>query len=335
MEPLVSVIIPVYNVAPYLREALDSVIYQSYKNLEIIIVDDGSTDGSGSVCEEYKNDARVTVIHQENHGLSNARNAGLDLMKGECVAFLDPDDAFHPEFVEILLKAMITTHADMTVCRYVVSLTSGRITEGKKTQLSGPPLKQGGYGRIDSLRALVDGRLNMSVWNKLYRKDLWNDIRFPDGHNYEDIDTMYRVLDICDAVYMTDQSLYYHRRRPRSITQTATMKNINDRNLAFAHLDTFMLKHIPGIFNEDQLKKVRQTRITYLLAQYATTAADAEIAGELKQQIFAAEKEIGIKNCGIRTKAAFLLFRISPLLLRVSYLVYHPVRMLVWKVTGR
>ena len=97
---LVSVIIPVYNVKPYLKEALDSVVQQTYRKLEIIIVDDGSTDGSDKICDMYRQDTRVTVVHQENRGLSNARNTGMSMMKGDVVAFLDSDDAYYPDMIE-------------------------------------------------------------------------------------------------------------------------------------------------------------------------------------------------------------------------------------------
>lgn len=333
MEPLVSVIIPVYNVAPYLREALDSVIHQTYRNLEILIVDDGSTDESGSICDEYLSDPRVTVIHQENKGLSNARNVGLDLMTGEYVGFLDPDDAFHPGFIEELLKIMISEHPDIAVCKYTKVVTTGRILEEKKRKAFGPRMKQGKYGRIESLRALVDGRLNTSVWNKLYRKEIWNDIRFPDGHNYEDMDTLFRIINICDTVYVTDQDLYYHRMRKGSITQTISKKNIDDKNLAYAHLDAFVLEHIPEIFSQDQVKKTRQSCINTMMVQYVKNSVDPEFARELKRQIIDTGKKA--EDYGLRTRVAFLLFRISPWLLKVSYSIYYPMRLLVLKVTGK
>ena len=214
------------------------------------------------------------------------------------------------------------------------SSASGRITEGKK-QSVGPLLKQGKYGRIDSLHALVDGRLNTSVWNKLYRRAVWNHIRFPEGHNYEDMDTFFRILDICDTVYMTDQHLYYHRSRAGSITQTITKDNILDRNLACAHLDAFVQEHTPGIFTKDQLRRIRQSRINSMMIQYVKIHMDTEFAEELKRQVYTVIKGIGIKNCSFRTKAAYFMFRFCPWLLKVSWSIYHPVKMLMWKVTGK
>ena len=130
MSPLVSVIVPVFNVLPFLREALDSVIHQTYRNLEILIVDDGSTDGSGEVCDEYLIDPRVRVIHQPHQGLSAARNAALDrmagalirvkdqVMAGEIVAFLDSDDVFFPDAIQTMLSAMQRTDADIVMGGY-------------------------------------------------------------------------------------------------------------------------------------------------------------------------------------------------------------------------
>ena len=121
---LVSVIIPVYNVESYLEEALDSVLNQSYDNLEIIIIDDGSTDSSGQICDNYeKKDERVYVIHQEHRGLSAARNTGLDIMTGEAVAFLDSDDAFNQDFIKVLADIMEKENVDVVVCNHTVHNT--------------------------------------------------------------------------------------------------------------------------------------------------------------------------------------------------------------------
>lgn len=181
MASLVSVIIPVYNVAPYLREALDS------------------------------------VIHQENHGLSNARNTGIEKATGDYIAFLDPDDAFALTFIEKMLEAIQDT--DIAVCRYTVQRTEKALTSSQKTKrTSEPRAKKGKYKREEALHCLIDGKINCNVWNKLYKSKLWNTIRFPEGHNYEDIDTTYKILDIAKNVSLIDNILCFHRKRPGSIT---------------------------------------------------------------------------------------------------------------------
>ena len=319
--PLVSVIIPVYNVAPWLREALDSVVHQTYFQLEILIVDDGSTDGSGEICDKYGFDERVQVIHQENRGLSGARNRGLDYATGEYIAFLDSDDAWDPDFVRRMLVAI--ANIDIAVCQYEVHqqrlATRGQIE---------PKAEKGFYSRQEALCALADGTMNISVWNKLYRKELWKEIRFPEGHNYEDIDTIYRIFDLCSRIYFLDQPLYLYRRRPGSITQSATRKNLEDRNLAYKHLQAFIESHVPEVFSERHLMKAKQDRLSSLLSFYAEGyMSEAEIREALAG--------CDLKDYNFRFKAALRILTFCPELLRVLYLVYRFSRMLVWKVFRR
>lgn len=320
-SPLVSVIIPVFNVAPYLREALDSVVQQTYFQMEIIIVDDGSTDGSGEICDEYRPDARAQVIHQENRGLSGARNAGLDRAAGEYIAFLDPDDAWHPDYIRKLLGAV--KNVDVAICQYEVHRqkleTSGQIQ---------PAAKKGFYSRKEALRALVEGTINVSVWNKLYRKELWKEIRFPEGHNYEDIDTTYRVFDLCGRIFFLDEPLYLHRKRPGSITQTGSRKNMEDLNLACQHLEAFIETHIPEIFSERHLKAARQSRLRGMIISYVKGYVDVE-------EVRAACEGVNLKDCSFRIRTACRIIRLYPLLIKILYPAYRPFRMLVWKVFGR
>ena len=236
---LVSIIIPVFNVAPYLVEALNSVISQTYENLEIVIIDDGSTDESGHICDEYKEkDNRIIVVHQENKGLSTARNIGLGLISGDAIAFLDSDDAYHPDFVRKMVDAMIREKADLVICKSTVHNTSGNMSQNGQDQMF-PSLGKGKYDRVTALQALVDRSIDHTVWNKLYSRRLWGNIRFPDGCVFEDVDTTYRIIDNCRSIYVLNEPLYLHRKRPESITETRSRKNINDWRLAFSHLELF------------------------------------------------------------------------------------------------
>lgn len=332
--PLVSVVIPVYNVAPYLREALDSAIHQSYRHLEMIVVDDGSTDGSGKICDEYKTDSRVQIIHQENQGLSAARNAGLDRMTGEYVVFLDTDDAFHPDFVKQMVGVAVQERLDIVVCRYAVLRTVDRmILKGKEEKA--PTINPGRYDRKEALRVMVDGQLNWSVWNKLYRAGLWKSVRFPVGHNYEDIDTTYRIMDRCESIRTLDQILYLHRNRPGSITDTHTMDNLRDRNLALEHLEAFVEAHTPEIFHKKQLEKTRQSRITGMLRQLERFGNDKNDEHELRKEIINSVESIGIESFPIRQKVACMMVRINPTLLKIAYLLYRPCRLVIKMIAGR
>ena len=149
---MVSVIIPVYNVLPYLKESLDSVTNQTYKNLEIIIVDGGSTDGSASVCDSYKTDSRVKVIHQENKGLSGARNAGLELATGEYIAFLDSDDAFLLNMIQTMVEGIERSKADIAVCGFDIVYSKKNMTESRF-------FKKRGF-RIEKEETLSRNRVN-------------------------------------------------------------------------------------------------------------------------------------------------------------------------------
>ncbi len=221
---MVSVIIPVYNVAPYLRESLASAIHQTYKGLEIIIIDDGSTDGSGDICEEYAaRDERIRLIHQENKGLSAARNAGLNIMTGDVIAFLDSDDAYHPDYIRTMLETMHREKTDIVICGYSKQKTEGKL-RFEEVGRTGPSLHKGKYNRIEALCALADMKLNHGVWNKLYKSGLWNNIRFPEGYVYEEVRTTYRILDSINSLAVIDQPLYLYRDRPESITNTRTQK---------------------------------------------------------------------------------------------------------------
>lgn len=336
-NPLVSVIIPVYNVAPFLREALDSVLGQTYKRLEILVVDDGSTDESGLICDEYREDPRVTVVHQENHGLSHARNVGLDRMTGEFVCFLDSDDAYEPEFVELMLESLKKEKADISVCRYTIHATDARmqrsIDRKRKKEAEFPPLEPGSHSREEALRALVEGRMNTSVWNKLYRKSLWDGIRFPVGHNYEDLDTIYKVLNLCSSVFMSDQCLHLYRERSGSITHTPTKKNHDDRDAAYFHLQEFVTAHTPEIFRDMHADRIRLTRLNRLIVNYAEGTIGKIARDELKCRMMELAKEIG--HWRFKSRAAYGMVLYCPWLLKVSYPVYHSIQMFIRKVTGK
>ena len=243
----VTVIVPVYNVAPYLTEALDSLIDQNYRNLDIIIIDDGSTDGSGYICDQYASDSRVCVVHQKNRGLSAARNTGLDLMTGDYVAFLDSDDAFHPDMIRIMKNALEHTGADVVTCGYDIYNTASRMT-GERTVFS-HIYKNRQYSSREALNELITGGLTTAVWDKLYRKELWNNIRFPEGHVYEDVLTTCHVLERVNRIQTLPNRLYLHRKRHGSITKTFSDQNIRDYFHVHHLLEKYVTKNTPEMFS--------------------------------------------------------------------------------------
>jgi len=333
---LISIIVPVYNVRPYLEEALDSVLCQSYGKLEIILVDDGSADGSGEVCDSYaKRDARVIVLHQENRGLSAARNAGLDRMTGEAVAFLDPDDAYDPCYIEAMWHAMLQERADMVVSKYTVHTTVDKLFR-KGREKASPPIEPGMYDRLAALRALADGTINVSVWNKLYRHELWTDLRFPEGHVYEDIFVACSVIEGCDAVCVLDRPLYLHRKRPGSITDTVSSDNLRDWEQAYARHARFIEENTPGIFTPAQCLRVQSGMLGGMIGQYVRCFGRADIdSAAMRERIMALGGGIGAGGLKWKTRVALAMLRSCPWLLRTVYPMYRPIRQLVYRVFGR
>lgn len=337
---LISIIIPVFNVRPYLEKALESVIRQTYSHLEIIVIDDGSTDGSGVICDEFaRRDDRIKVIHQENRGLSSARNAGLDIMTGDAVAFLDPDDSYHPDYIKVMAEAMERENADIVVCKYTVHYSDKPAIHIRKEKVR-PSGKGGMYRRNEALRALVDGNVGVNVWSKLYRRRLWYNIRFPDGHNYEDIDTTFRLFDICNSVMVLDQLLYYQQRRSGSITDTVSKSNLRDYTLARSHFEEYVSVNTPEVFSFEQLKRVRRVTVNGMLTGYAKGSGKRDELGSdfldsLRTQIIEKGEELGLGAMDLRRKAAYLMLLTCPALLKRAYPAYQAVRILLYRTTGR
>ena len=185
---MISIIVPVYKVVPYLRQCIESIINQTYRDLEILLIDDGSPDECGEICEEYKNrDNRIRLFHTENNGLSAARNIGLKAATGECIGFIDSDDWVEPNMYEVLVRRLEETEADISVCGYE-SASQEVVFESAV------------YSGADALRALLDDKFNNNVWNKLYRRELFESVNFPEGMNYEDVGVMHRIMDSTKAV---------------------------------------------------------------------------------------------------------------------------------------
>ncbi len=220
MGDLISVIVPIYKVEKYLRACVDSILSQSYQELEIILVDDGSPDCCGDICDTYqKQDCRVRVIHKDNGGLSDARNAGLKMATGEWIIFVDGDDVLHPEFVEMLFILARDSEADISVC--------GR---QKFTDDFAPKWEYMlSQGEVRCLFAILDMQealshllyqtppMETSAPGKLYKRRLFDGILFPEGLYYEDLATIYRIIMKSRKIATIQNPLYGYRMRQTSI----------------------------------------------------------------------------------------------------------------------
>ncbi len=207
--PLVSVIIPIYNVEEYVEECIQSVLNQTYKNIEVILVDDGSTDGSGEICNTYS-DERITVIHQENKGLAEARNVGIAAANGEYIYFIDSDDYISKTLIENLLVSIVKTGLLIACCNYTrkkENLYSGDVTDVKIMDT---------FSAINGL--FNDRGYRFYVWNKMFHRSIFEHVHFPKGELYEDIKPMYQAFKSVSHVAYVNKPLYFYRNRPDSIT---------------------------------------------------------------------------------------------------------------------
>lgn len=213
--PLISVIVPVYKVEPYLKRCIDSILNQTYTDFELILIDDGSPDNCPAICDEYaKKDPRVHVIHQDNGGLSAARNAGIDWAfansDSEWITFIDSDDWVHQNYLEIFYNQLIRCNSKILMCSFekVTSHVNDRIIIDVKSVLCKPE------------EVYINKRgISTIAWCKLYNKEVFANHRFPIGKLHEDVFLVHQLLFICDTITVIDIPLYYYFQNPESITQ--------------------------------------------------------------------------------------------------------------------
>lgn len=295
-KPLISVIVPCYNVEPYVSKCIESIINQSYITLEIILVDDGSSDNSGKICDEFaQKDNRITVIHKKNGGLSDARNVGIEIAKGEYFTFIDSDDYITDDYIDSLYELIVTYQAQMSISVFN-SFYEGSVPtkDNRKTSLSKV---------FNSEEALITMFYQKDFDNnacaKLYHRSLFNNIRFPKGKLYEDLATTYLLIQQCKKIAYTNYKNYYYLLRSNSIegapfkpiklescieitNQLVTDSHSMSKNVAKAlncRIISFLF-HILLEIPQDQkqlrqplLKKIKELRLGVLLDRNARIKA--------------------------------------------------------------
>ena len=252
---LISIIVPVYRVEAYLRKCLDSIVCQTYPNLEIILVDDGSPDCCGEICDAYAaRDERIRVIHQQNAGIGSARNAGLDISRGDFIMFVDSDDWIDQKTCETVLLAAQQQKADIVCYGYNEIYPSGRVLPYKE--------EAGEMEKKEVISRLVRGIPTISdvCWNKFVSKRILEDLRFPEGRLHEDLGFTYKMIHLAEKIYVTDAVLYhYYVQHEGSVTDNFyKMNQIEDRvfflkeRLAFlkVYYPEFVDRHIMVIIGE-------------------------------------------------------------------------------------
>ena len=316
--PTITVIIPVYKVEPWLDACVESVLAQTYQSLEILLVDDGSPDRSGAMCDRWAaKDSRIRVIHKENGGLSSARNSGLDVATGEFITFLDSDDVLDPRICEHMMDCIQKSGANLSICdaAHIFPNTPPVYQLSEDMQV---------MSREDAIRQMwYQHSFLPSAWAKLYHRDLFQNIRFTEGILYEDIDVMHLLFWEAQTVVYTPSALYGYNHREDSITtkpfgvRDLDILTIADKLVSFAEKE-----------NKDLLPSALCYRVVAAL-RVALNAPDTQDLAKGRRKAREILKTWGksvLKDKNIRKKTRYGL---------ILYLYCRPMARLVYKRINR
>lgn len=311
--PLISVIVPVYRVEEYLERCVKSILSQTYKNLEVILVDDGSPDQCPAICDACaEKDVRVKVIHQENKGLSGARNAGIDAASGEYLAFVDSDDYVSPHFIEELYQLLQDTGCAIGQCRFSYVKGDGLVEEGDSAFCiyRGESLMEQLYGPEEKATCFV------VAWNKLYRAELFKEtgIRYPEGRIHEDEATTYRLFHEAKKLAFLDRALYgYYTENGGSITSVFSAKRLqwltaHEERIVFFKKNGYE-KLLPAAY-----RKLCDACITFYFRCTEQVKDAEELKKELRKRLetYRANGAAWIAALPLKTRMGYELFSMSP-----------------------
>ena len=272
MKDLITVIVPVYNVEKFINRCITSIINQSYKNLEIILVDDGSTDNCGKICDDYaKKDNRIKVIHKENGGISDARNTGVSVAKGKYVTFIDSDDYVKYDYIEFLYNLIIKNKVKVSICSHTVLYNTGLKIEKETEEFSVLDAK------TVVRRILYDDGIDTSVWAKMYETTLFNNIKYPKGKLFEDAAITCRILSICEKIAIGSKSKYFYMIRSDSITNENFNVKKMDLITSTKEMGEYIIKKYPD------LQQAVERRIMYAYLSTLSQLANSK-EKHLKEQ---------------------------------------------------
>lgn len=324
MNELISVIIPVYNVERYLTKCIDSVIKQTYTNLEILLINDGSTDNSPKICEEYKNkDRRIKVIHKQNGGLSDARNVGIENAQGKYITFIDSDDDIEVDYIKYLYNLIEKYNTHMSIAAYTVVSKDKKINIGQ------------GYEEEKVLdekkcleRLLCEQGLSVSACAKLYEKSLFENIKFPKGKLCEDNGTTYKLIMKCNKIAYGSKSVYNYYKRENSImTSTFNMKKLDLIELTDKMCDDIESKYPELKFSTDKKRIVSRFSILRQMLVGKLNEEQKTALKEIKKYIKTRKWQI-LKNPKIdkRDKIALISLMFGDKFFAFAWKVYSKVK---------
>lgn len=252
----ISIIIPIYNLEKYLDKCIKSILNQTFKDFELILVNDGSTDKSGVICDNYKKvDDRIVVIHKENGGTSSARNIGIDIARGKYIGFVDGDDYIHENMYYELYENLIKNNSDISICKFI------KVYDKDNLKFNNNIFKEK-YSNIEALECLYrDGSEEFVVpWNKLYRSELIKKFRYPLGRKYEDAFIIHGLLYKCNKITFINKELYYYYQREGSTMHSKV--SIKDVDSIYFNLDRIKF------FDTINQNKLKDTSVCFFVGNY-------------------------------------------------------------------
>lgn len=325
VKELISIIIPIYNVKDCLKVCLDSVIHQTYANLEIILIDDGSTDGSGKIADEYAaRDVRISVVHQKNQGLSASRNKGIRKAKGDYLSFIDADDFVSERFIEELYYLIKKYDAQISACSYVHGKNCKLTTYTKNKKeicLTADECLAQWHSKLKNMETVV--------WNKLYHKEIFLDdaIRFPVGKIHEDIEITHLLVEKSSKIVFSTEVLYAYQIRKNSLvnSKVSLKKMIDLREAQEKRLYFFKEKGY-----QEAYERLLICSQEYRILGYCKAICELESREEAKKErnIFMKkyDKTIESHQCNVLMQCLFRLFYYLPGIITLSYKVLHCCR---------
>lgn len=314
-KPLISVIIPVYNAEKYLERCVKSVLGQTYSNLEILLVDDGSPDNCGRMCDEFAAiDSRIRVIHKENGGVASARNAALDAMTGKYVTFVDSDDYVTDDYVEYLYRLIKNNP---------IEISCGMFSYDRKNIVSyaGYVKKECSLDYISAMEVCLYNNEGVTECCKLFLSRLFNNIRFPDGRIFEDLDVFYRVSEGSRGIAFGEKAIYFYRVNQDSITGKAFRKQLLDHVEITEELCSYLKKY-------PDLERACNRRIMYacvnvLRREVLSANRDKKLEKQLAARVKSVRWDVLTNpQCSKRDKAAVLSLMLGPGFFRFAWKVY-------------
>ena len=295
---LISIIVPIYNVSKYLDKCVESILNQNYKNIELILVDDGSTDGSEKKCDDWaREDSRVVVIHKENGGSADSRNVGMEAAKGDYIGFVDSDDWIAPEMYEKLIEVIQERNLDMAVCFFKAVSDENYVFNNTEY----PTTEYTGRDFANIIIAEKKPRISYAIWKCLYKREVIRDIKFYKGVHYNE-DAVFLIESLWNAKKMAfiDTPMYYYRVHESSISNIdISEKRIDD----ILFKCDWLLNYYENNGNADELKEVKTAIIRELLPYLRATCRDSKLLNSNKKIISYIEaNSLGIKDIGFNLK---------------------------------